>query len=221
MKRNLLFWTRYTWEIGGVILGLAAIFSAVTFLGTEGMDFSLFASTTPYLLCVSAVFIMLLVNIGSQTLYVPLLLSMGELRRNVLLGFFYYRVLIVAVTTLLCALVWLLVPGEVSSIGLRSIPTILCALTLAASAGSILGTLFVKWKWVGLIIVVILSGGAGGMVGATSAAFFKGLSITGNPTELVSHLLTPPWWLIAAMPAALAADIAFQWLLLRRREVKL
>lgn len=221
MKRSLKFWTRYTWETASVILGLAAAFSMLALFGAEGLDVILFASVTPYLLCFSAIVVMLLVNIGSQTLYVPLLLSMGELRRSILLGFHYYRVLIITATTLLCALIWLLIPGEASSIGLRSIPTILCVLTLAASAGSILGTLFVKWKWVGLIIVVILSGGAGGMAGYAVTAFFKDLSIIGNPTELVSHLLTPAWWLIAAMPAALAADIAFQWLLLQRREVKL
>ena len=221
MKRNLQFWTRYTWETGSAILGLAAVFSVFTILSAEGLDLSLFASVTPYFLCVSAIFIMLMVNMGSQALYVPLLLSMGELRRNVLLGFHYYRALIIAVTTILCALIWLLVPGEVSSIGLRSIPTILCILALAASAGSIMGTTFVKWKWVGLIIVMVISGGVGGMVGYTGVAFFKGLSIIGDPTELLSHLLTPPWWLTAAMLSALVLDIVFQWLLLRRREVKL
>lgn len=220
MKRNLKFWTRYTWETGSVILGLTVVFSVFALFGVEGADLSLFASVTPYLLCFSAVFVMLMVNIGSQTLYVPLLLSMGELRRNVLLGFHYYRMLIIVVTTVLCALIWLLVPGEVSAIGLRSIPTILCVLLFAASMGSIMGTLFVKWKWMGLIIAVLLCGSAGGMVGYMSVEAVKSFS-TDHTIDLASHLETLPQWLIAAMLAALAADIAFQWLLLRRREVKL
>lgn len=220
MKRNLTFWTRYTWETSGAILILAAVFALFTLFGTEGLDLSLFASVTPYFLCFSAAFVMLMINVGSQVLYVPLLLSMGELRRNVLLGFHYYRALIITVTAVLCTLIWLLVPGEVSSIGLRSIPTILCVLTLVASAGSIMGTVFVKWKWVGLTIMVLLCGSAGGMAGYAGVSAAKGISIV-NAAEMTSPLETLPWWLIAAMLAALAADIVFQWLLLRRREVKL
>ena len=220
MKRNLKFWTRYTWETGSAILGLAAIFAVLTAFGAEGLELGLFASVVPYYLCMSAIFIMLMINTGSQVLYVPLLLSMGELRRNVLLGFHYYRALIIAVTTVLCALIWLLIPGEVSSIGLRSIPTILCVLILAASAGSIMGTLFSKWKWLGIIIMVLICGGAGGMAGFAGVTAVEGFSL-GDTAKMVSYLLTLPWWLITAMLVSLAADVAFQWLLLRRQEVKL
>jgi len=220
MKRNLSFWTRYTWETGSGILGLAAIFGVVTLFGAEGVDLGLFASVVPYFLCFSAIFIMLMVNIGSQTLYVPLLLSMGELRRNVLLGFHYYRALIIAVTTALCALIWLLVPGEASDIGLRSIPAILCVLILAAAAGSIMGTLFVKWKWIGIILIVVLCGGMGGLMGFSAVSMAEGASMLGL-TSIGPVLLDMPWWVALIMLAVLAVDIVFQWLLLRRQEVKL
>ena len=143
---------------------------------------------------------------------------MGETRRNVLLGFHYYRVLIIAVTAALCALIWLLAPGEVSAIGLRSIPTILCVLLIASALGSIMGTVLVRWKWAGMVLIILLCGVAGGTVGfAGATGGFDAAQII----KIVSYLEMLPWWLMAAVPASLALDAGFQWLILRRQEVKL
>lgn len=220
MKRNLRFWTRYTWESAGAVLIAAAVLAVISLFSAEGLDIATFASVMPYYLCVAAIFVMMMINSGSQTLYVPLLLSMGETRRNVLLGFHYYRVLIIAVTLALCALIWLLVPGEVSAIGLRTIPTLLCVLLIASAVGSIMGTIFVRWKWAGTILIILLCGVAGGTVGFASTSIGSFMTVS-KSVEIVSLLMTLPWWLVAAVPVALALDIAFQWLLLRRQEVKL
>ncbi len=173
----------------------------------------------PYFLCIGAVFCIMVGNSGTQTLYVPLLLSMGETRRNVLLGFHYFRALIIAVMLALCAAVWLLAPGEVSAVGLRSIPTILCVLVIASAMGSIMGTVFVRWKWAGMILIILLCGLGGGMVGF--AGSMAGNFLTARTFEIASHLAALPWWLPAAALAALALDVGFQWMLLRRQEVKL
>lgn len=220
MKRNLKFWTRYTWESAEVVLGAAAVLAVISLFSAEGLDFTTFAAVMPYYLCVAAIFVMMMLNSGSQTVYVPLLLSMGETRRNVLLGFHYYRLLIIAATLALCSAVWLLMPGEVSSVGLRSIPTLLCVLLIASALGSIMGTIFVKWKWAGTVLIILLCGVAGGTVGFAGAASDKFLD-TARLAGVLSHLETLPWWLVAAVPVFLALDIAFQWLLLRRQEVKL
>lgn len=220
MKRNLKFWTRYTWESAEVVLGAAAVLAVISLFSAEGLDFSTFAAVMPYYLCVAAIFVMMMLNSGSQTVYVPLLLSMGETRRNVLLGFHYYRLLIIAATLALCSAVWLLMPGEVSSVGLRSIPTLLCVLLIASALGSIMGTIFVKWKWAGTVLIILLcgvAGGAMGFAGASSNQFLVAARLAG----VLSHLETLPWWLVAAVPVFLALDVAFQWLLLRRQEVKL
>ena len=219
MKRNLKFWTRYTWESAGMVLCTAAVLVVASLFSAEGLDFAVFATVVPYYLCVAAVFVMMMVNSGAQTLSVPLLLAMGETRRNILLGFHYYRALIITVTISLCGLVWLLAPGEVSAVGLRSIPTILCTLAIASALGSIMGTLFIKWKWAGMTLIIILCGAAGGTVGFAGATGggFNVLQIL----EIVSCLETLPWWLLAAAPASLALDVGFQWLILRRQEVKL
>ena len=219
MKRNLKFWTRYTWESAGMVLCTAAVLVVASLFSAEGLDFAVFATVVPYYLCVAAVFVMMMVNSGAQTLSVPLLLAMGETRRNILLGFYYYRALIIAVTLALCSVIWLLAPGEVSAVGLRSIPTILCTLAIASALGSIMGTLFIKWKWAGMTLIIILCGAAGGTVGFAGATGggFNVLQIL----EIVSCLETLPWWLLAAAPASLALDVGFQWLILRRQEVKL
>lgn len=220
MKRNLKFWTRFTWENVGMDLIIMAILAAFSIFSAEGLNFQFLTTVMPYFLCIAAVFGMMLMNSTSQMLYVPLLLSMGETRRNVLLGFHYFRTLITVVTIALCALIWLLVPGEVSSIGLRSIPTILCVLAVASALGSIMGTLFVRWKWLGTILIILLCGAAGGMVGFAGVAASDALSVE-KTVNIVTRLETLPWWLIVTALAALAADVVFQWLLLRRQEVKL
>ena len=219
MKRNLKFWTRSTGESAEAVLVCTAILAVISLFGAEGLNFAVFASTMPYYLCVAAVFVMMMLNTGSQTLYVPLLLSMGETRRNVLLGFHYYRLLIIAVTTALCALIWLLAPGEVSAAGLRSIPTILCVLLIASALGSIMGTVLVRWKWAGMVLIILFCGVAGGTVGFAGAT--GGGFNAAQIMKMASHLEALPWWLLAAVPVSLALDIAFQWLLLRRQEVKL
>jgi len=170
VKRNLRFWTRYTWECTGLVLCVTVVLAALCAFSEENLDVRTFATATPYFLCVSTVFCILMGNSGTHTLYVPLLLSMGETRKNVLAGFLYFRGLIIAVTTALCALIWLAAPGEASAVGLRSIPTILCVLLTCSNLGSIMGTLFVKWKWAGMIVIIIICGVGGGLVGFASAA---------------------------------------------------
>ena len=174
MKRNLRFWTRYTWESTYVEWAVVAVLAVLTALGADQMQFQLLASLIPYYLFISAVLCIIMLNYGSQTLYIPLLISMGETRRNILLGFHYYRCLIIAATVALSALLWALVPCEMSSIGLRSIPTILTVLVIASALGSLMGTIYAKCKWLSIAIVVLICGSMGGMGGFL---FSGGLSL--------------------------------------------
>lgn len=221
MKRNLRFWTRFTWENMAVEASVTAILAVIAVFGAEGLDVARFVTVVPYFLCIAAIFGMMMLNTGTQSLYIPLLVSMGETRRNVLLGFHYFRVLVIAVTLAACALIWLAVPGEVSSAGLHSLPTILAALVLASAVGSIMGTVFTRWKWAGTILIIILCGGMGGIVGITGATAANGGFNYAGTLELVSFLIRFPWWLALAAAAALVVDVSFHWLLLRRQEVRL
>jgi len=220
VKRNLKFWTRYAWECAGVTLALAAVLSVIAVVGAEGLDLRTFAAVVPYYLCVGAVFCVLMVNPGTHSLYMPLLLSMGETRRNVLLGFHYFRALMIAATLALCALIWLVAPGEASGMGLRSLPTLFCVLLAASNLGSILGTLFTKWKWLGTVIIIVICGFAGGTMGFAGVSMGEGVAVA-KTMELAAYLTATPWPLAAAALASLGLDAAFHWALLRRQEVKL
>lgn len=219
MRRNLTFWTRYTWESAGVELLVAAVLVLITAFGTDSMQLQLLASVIPFYLFVSGAFCVVNINMGSQTLYVPLLISMGETRRNVFLGFQYYRLLILTATTLLSALIWLLIPGQVSALGWKSLPTLVTALVLFSSVGSLMGTLFTKWKWVGTVFMILICGGMGSAVGFTLTSGVQ-LEQAGT-VEIATLLCRLPWWLVLAAAVLLALDLGFHWLVLRRREVKL
>lgn len=163
---------------------------------------------------------MIMINLSCHTLYIPLLLSLGETRRNIFFGFHYYRALIITVTLALSALIWALAPCDISSIGLHSMPTLLTVLVIASSLGGIMGTLFTKWKWVGRILVVLICGGMGGCMGF----FFAGGAtelLSADIAKLVSLFLALPWWLVLAAAVLFLLDMGFQWLLLRRQEVRL
>jgi len=219
MKRNLKFWTRYTWESTYTELGIVAVLATLTAIGAEGLEWGLFASVIPYYLVITASFAMVLINYSSQVLYVPLLISMGETRRNIFFGFHYYRLLITSATLLLCSFIWLLVPGEVSAVGLRSIPTILTVLVISSSLGSLMGTAFSKWRWVSALFIMLVAGVGGGIAGFT---FVDGIQLEQAITlELVSFLEKLPWWLVVAAVVILAIDVVFHWSLLRKQEVKL
>lgn len=220
MKRNLRFWTRFTGESAAGELVLVAVLLAITTLGADRLQLEVVASVVPYFLCVSAVLCMIMINLSCHTLYIPLLLSLGETRRNIFFGFHYYRALIITVTLALSALIWALAPCDISSIGLHSMPTLLTVLVIASSLGGIMGTLFTKWKWVGMILVVLICGGMGGCMGF----FFAGGAtelLSADIAKLVSLFLALPWWLVLAAAVLFLLDMGFQWLLLRRQEVRL
>ena len=140
MKRNLRFWTRFTGESAAGELVVVAVLLAITTLGADRLQLEVVASVVPYFLCVSAVLCMIMINLSCHTLYIPLLLSLGETRRNIFFGFHYYRALIITVTLALSALIWALAPCDISSIGLHSMPTLLTVLVIASSLGGIMGT---------------------------------------------------------------------------------
>lgn len=220
MKRNLRFWTRFTGESAAGELVVVAVLLAITTLGADRLQLEVVASVVPYFLCVSAVLCMIMINLSCHTLYIPLLLSLGETRRNIFFGFHYYRALIITVTLALSALIWALAPCDISSIGLHSMPTLLTVLVIASSLGGIMGTLFTKWKWVGMILVVLICGGMGGCM----VFFFAGGAtelLSADIAKLVSLFLALPWWLVLAAAVLFLLDMGFQWLLLRRQEVRL
>lgn len=218
MKRNLKFWTRHTWESIGVDMIFVAVFSGILVLNNSGIDWNMFISTVPLFLIVAGIFGMVIINSSTQMLYSPLLISMGETRRNVFFGSCYFRVLVIGVTTLLCGLVWLITPSEVSAAGLGSLGNIFFVLVSASSVGNLIGTLYVKWKWVGVALLALV-GGVGGGVGGFLASAGAGMERF-NVLKVTMFLQEMPWWIALVAFVLFGADLFFHWMMLRKQEVK-
>lgn len=226
MKRNLRFWTRFTWEgveaelvVMGFFLLLNVFNSEPLWTrGTGGwMDFLALA---PFYLIFAAALCTILIAPGTQMIYVPLLLSHGEPRKNVFWGFQYHRFLLIAATAGISGLVWALVPGKLSAACLSFLPLIVTGMVICSAVGGLFGSAYVKWKWLGVIIIAIVCGCGGGLAGwAGVSGSFDFMEFSVSIPGLAETNL--PWQLAAAAAALLALDMGLQWLMLRRREVKL
>lgn len=219
MKRNLRFWTRYTWEGMQTVLIVLAVLLVLSAIGASRLELTTLAATVPAYLLLAAGLTTILLNYGTQVVYIPLLISMGETRRNLFLGYHFYRVLIIAAAVGLSALIWALVPGEISRLGLSNIPAILALLVASASLGSILGTIYFKWRWAATILLVVVFGACGGVGGFSIAGGGEDVAqLIGKGAAMLAEF---PWWVALGAAAALGADAAFHWVLLRKQEVKL
>lgn len=219
MKRNLRFWTRYTWEGMQTVLIVLAVLLVLSAIGASRLELTTLAATVPAYLLLAAGLTTILLNYGTQVVYIPLLISMGETRRNLFLGYHFYRVLIIAVAVGLSALIWALVPGEISRLGLSNIPAILALLVTSASLGSIMGTIYFKWRWAATILLVVVFGACGGVGGFSIAGGGEDVAqLIGKGAAMLAEF---PWWVALGAAAALGADAAFHWVLLRKQEVKL
>ena len=219
MKRNLRFWTRYTWEGMQMVLIVLAILLVFSAIGASRLELTTLTATAPAYLLLAAALTVVMLNYGTQAVYIPLLISMGETRRNIFLGYHYYRVLIIAIAIGISALIWALVPGDISRLGLRNIPSILAILIISSALGSIMGTIYFKWKWAATILLLVVFGCAGGVGGFSIAG--GGEDVAQLVGKVAAVLAEFPWWMAVAAVVALAADVIFQWLLLRQQEVKL
>lgn len=219
MKRNLRFWTRYTWEGMQAVLIVLVILMALSAIGASRLELTALAATAPAYLLLAAGLTIVMLNYGTQVVYIPLLISMGETRRNIFWGYHFHRVLIIAIAVGISALIWALVPGEISRLGLSNIPSILAILVASASLGSIMGTIYFKWKWVATVLLVVVFGTFGGVGGFSIAG--GGEDVAQIVERVAVFLAEFPWWLALAAVVALGADAAFHWFLLRKQEVRL
>ena len=219
MRRNLRFWARYTWEGMQVVVLVLAILLVLSAVGASRLELAALATSAPAYLLLAAGMTIIMLNYSAQAVYTPLLLSMGETRRNIFLGYHFYRVLIIVVAVGLSALIWALVPGEIARLGLRNIPSILAILVIVSALGGIIGTLYAKWRGAATVMLVVVFGILGGVGGFSFAG--GGEDVARLVERAASTLAEFPWWLMLAAVGALALDVCFQWLLLRRQEARL
>ena len=95
MRRNLRFWTRYTAESAAVVAFIMAIFLGISLQGANAEYRPAVLYMTHYYLVTAARRTISRMKYGTPATDVHLRLCMGEARRNLLLGFHYYRALII------------------------------------------------------------------------------------------------------------------------------
>ena len=161
----------------------------ISAIGASQLELTVLAATAPGYLLLAAALTVVMLNYGTQAVYIPLLISMGETRRNIFLGYHYYRILIIAIAIGLSALIWALVPGDISQLGLRNIPSILAIQYWASTivgAGitpSLLACVVCPNK-------ITKQGGIASMVGGTILTI--GWEMAGQPFGLATVLVAFP-----------------------------
>ena len=212
MRRNLRYWSKFSLQnllVPGMCL-LFALVLAVNWSAEGPTNLTLL----PGIALVGMLFSFICFGCGIVVLYLPLLVSMGETRRNVLLGYHYYLALSVVMGTALWAvMMWIAGVGEAILSGLASV---IGAQVLVAAAGSLIGIAYALFKWVGVLMIALLSGGTAGIFSFLVASRGR------DGIALIAGFLSPKGlWLLIAGLALAAVEIAAAWLHFRRREVKL
>ena len=212
MSRNLRYWSKFSLQnlfVPGLFL-LIALALAVNWSADGPTDLTLL----PGMVLAGMLFSFICFGCGIVVLYLPLLVSMGETRRNVLLGYHYYLALSVVMGTALWAvMMWIAGAGEAILSGLVSV---MAVQVVVAAAGSLIGIVYARYKWVGVLMIALLSGGTAGIFSFLVASRGR------DGIALIAGFLSPEGlWLLIAAAVLAAVEIAAAWLHFRRREVKL
>ena len=214
MSRNLRYWSKFSLQnlmIAGLFI-LIALVLAVGWSEEGGMEG---LAILPGMALMGMLFSFLTFGCGVVVLYLPLLVSMGETRRNVALGYHYYLILTVLLGTALWA-VLSLVAGAGQEV-LPGIPLVLAIQAIVAMAGSLVGIVYARYKWIGVAMIALLAGGTAGIF-----SFLLASNIMEEGTFLSFNFrLDGMWILLLAAAAVTALEILLFWLHFRRREVKL
>lgn len=192
--RNLKFWGMNCLEcIGMTALGaLVLIFIygiGSSDIGTRGFggmlvdEFSMY----PYYLFTIGGIIVMVVTVSYYQVYFSLLVSMNCTRREVAGGVVFATAATVLGITAAAAVIWLCLPGDISSDGIRLLPLLAGVLFAAGAFSMVMGVVVMRWGKIGMIVFGVIGAGVGGVAGAlavlSSERFFdliRGLQFNFN-----------------------------------------
>ena len=193
--RSLQFWGKSCMEglgislAGGAILLLLMAFGQGFYESADNISF-LF-SLSPYYILVSGGFFILALTVGYFQIYFPVLLTMNSTRKHTTRGIILCETGIIAGLMLLCALIWTVIPGDISRSGMTVLPLLCGSLLMVASFGTILGAVIARWGKIGTLIFIgfmLLIGGIGGMLAAllcfTNVEFLRHFSRISGQMEI-------------------------------------
>ena len=151
---RLKFWVKQGFECFGIVLGASVLYGFLMFIQTDGGWDGLLILLPLYLLLFGAL-MMMGMTIGIYKMAVPLAISFGSTRNEVLLGLQLFRaipvLLIPALATVLTA-----VSGEDATFPLSMVfPLGVGAFLTTSALGAIVGVVFTKYGKVATIVTVI------------------------------------------------------------------
>jgi len=190
MRESIRYWLDVLWQNVQVVLIFLAVLAAIVLVRwdftREPFPFDVLAGAITY----STAFVHVLGSYGVHMLYMPLQLTLGETRRHIFKGYMLNVVFYAMASTAAAeAVLALSGRGALFSIGLG---VLLFQLTVGG-VSCLVGTLYVRFKLVGMILIGLCSGVAGGWVS------YSGLSgrilmgsvgfLSGGRTQAVLALL--------------------------------
>ena len=128
-------------------------------------------SLYPWYLLIVGIFISLILSIAYFQTYYSVLLSMNVTRKQIVRDIFLCMAVTMAGILLLAALIWYLVPGDISEGGTTMLPQITGCYLILCSLFLIMGTLVLRFGTIGSLImaaVFVLLGMTAGIFTAMS-----------------------------------------------------
>ncbi|MEA4965319.1 MAG: hypothetical protein VB055_05800 [Oscillospiraceae bacterium] len=213
---RLRLWLRHGFQTFLWSLGVAAFYLLISLLSSSDATFSDIAASTPYYILIGAAMLTPIVCLSAYQSYLPAYLALGSTRRDAVTGMLLLRLVPALCTTLVSALLCLLLRADAT---LKLLPAAFFLILTLGAFGSISGGIcqrFPKFgKTFAVIIMMLLFGVVGGCCGyLISGGLFPSLRTLSLP-----GLMT----LLSALAAALlfGADLLLQRFTLYRYEVKL
>lgn len=173
-KKRWLFWGENFWETVGIAaagaLGIGLVQAGKgVFTGNAGEWLLLILQLYPYYLFLAGVFVLMMVIIGYFQLMISVMISMNATRRSVIRELWLNIAAVNLAYILIAALIWKLVPGDVSEGGFQLLPLLGGGTFMLSAVFLLFGGVAVRWGKVGKVIFVILSMSAGALIGFTVA----------------------------------------------------
>ena len=167
---RLKFWIKQGVEIFATILGCSALYGFLMFIQTDSDWDGLLILLPLYLLLFGAL-MMIAATIGIYKMSVPLAISFGSTRNEVLLGLQIFRAIPVALIPAVAVLLTAMAGKEASLPPSMVFPLGMGAFLATSALGSVIGVIFTKYGKAATIfttIAIILVGMGAGVLAALS-----------------------------------------------------
>lgn len=208
-------WIRYTGENLLIVGVVTLVLLGIQILSAETVVMEEILNAVPFLLCVTTLIALSIMEFSRQAAMIPMILTMGNTRRSVFLWTYASRGLVL-LTVLAISAAAFAVTGE------GTFQTILTICSLLLIGVSILGLFCsfysTRFQWIATLGIMVVAGGMGGLVGG-SLTSSSGAGGVARVVILAIEELNGSLWIVASVLVLI--DVTVNWLAIRRREVKI